>query len=835
MINNKSRSHYHIIKVILFWSVLTFIILISREPINEFIVEHIKYFEFDKILTKVLFFILFVISVLFLIKTRKIANCTFTLHLFFACILYTLFRINVIEHDDWNFVSLFGVVDYCSIIWLLFAISFILDFWLLLRNRKAIEINHNLRSFFSDNNPIESKEKDLFGYSEDAESLLNIIVDNNTKAANGAVIIGLSGKWGSGKTSYLNLMKDASLQRQDVILVRFNVWQSHSYEDMAQKLFSSIANGIGDISINSLINDYLQVVVDADISYLSKIVKALFGRKKKQPEVLFKAVSKKIQRLNKTLVVQIDDLDRLTAEEVLYTLKFIRNIANFKHTFFIVAYDEEYLKKQFDKLNIDYSYLEKIFNITYPLPCVRRDYYIDIVKKELIGSLLIDVEVESTVEKFLEVIAYHLTLRNAKRLASSIQSGLSMLKDEDGEITVNLLDYMLVQYLQQINRQAYDFLANFKDDEHIIKTKSIKLDGLFYTLNTDKGSFVKPEQMTDEEYLKRLTNDIGENNLKLTYKIFKTLFDTSRKTILGFSYINSFPLYFNRVFDRKLITKKEFSNSFNKGKEVFIENLKQWHKNNDRPILSRLIANYPCNSEAEWISLFESTLCLTPKSFIDFRYNHLWAKEWDFIPTPAINTLAYGTKDERTIICNAIYNFFLDSEVLALDSKEIIQRKFALFLNNRREYFDYAALSYWKKKKYNTREVFELYWNLYLQKGASYKDFDNDFWHYIDYIVYDTDKIELRGIAQNHIKVNIEEFMMNYPIDCMSSYPNMHSLFKEYAVVNNSIHSSEEWMQGFYDFLNTIPDKSPTLVSYIKAFEEYVKSQNKSIKVVKQE
>ncbi len=833
---NKAQQIYPWMKIVLLWAFIYFLVLISREQLNVFIEKYIACWDFDDVLTKILFVLILAISTVGIIKGRKIANCKFTLHLLFASALYILFRFNLIEHNNWILVPFVGVFYYCDTLCLLFVISFMQDIWLTLRNRKKEETNFDSRLQFPDNNPVQSKEKDLFGYSADAESLLNIIVNKRASANNGAVIIGLSGKWGSGKTSYLNLMKEAALQRQDIILVRFNVWQSHSYEDMAQKLLSSIANGIGDISIKSLINDYLQVVVDADISYLSKIVKALLGQKKKQPDALFDAVSDKIYELNKTLVVQIDDLDRLTAEEILYTLKFIRNIADFKHTFFIVAYDDEYLKKQFDELKIDDSYLEKIFNITYTLPYVRKDDYIDIVKNELIDSLLIDADVKSTVEKFLEVIDYDLTLRNAKRLASSIHAGLSMLKDEDGEITVDLLDYMLVQYLQQVNPKAYDFLANFKDNEGWVKTKSIQVNGLLYSLNKHKGFVTERKELTDEEYIdERLSKDVGENNIQLTYKIFKALFDSNRESISGISYLNSYPLYFSRTFDKKLITKKEFSNSFRKSSEFFIERLRQWHINNDRPMLSRLIANYPCSTEAEWITLFDSTLCLTPESYIDFRYSRFLDNEWDFIPTPGINILQHGSKEERTTICRAIYAFFLDSDVLALDSKDILQRKFALFINNKRVYFNEETLSYMGKKELNARNIFELYWNLYLQKGASYQEFDNDFWYYIDDAVYGMDKIELREIAKNHIKANIEDFMVNYPMDHMSSYPDMHSLFKEYTVVNNSIHSSEEWMQGFSDFLNTIQEKSPVLESYIKTFEEYVKSQNKSIKVIKQE
>ena len=131
----------------------------------------------------------------------------------------------------------------------------------------------------------------------------------------------------------------------------------------------------------------------ADI-HLSNITSIVKGDREKNPEELFQIISKQIKALNKTLIVQVDDLDRLTSEEVLYTLKLIRNIADFSNTFFIVACDEEYIKDQLGEINIKESYLEKIFNIVYPLPVISKSKQIELIKNLLINSIYLDVNTE---------------------------------------------------------------------------------------------------------------------------------------------------------------------------------------------------------------------------------------------------------------------------------------------------------------------------------------------------------------------------------------------------------------------------------------------------------
>lgn len=811
------------IGIIWFWCIVFFLIILFEEKINTFASKCMLYWNPDDILSKISFALIALLSGYFLMRKIKIRNFSLLLNAIFACIIYSLFRFNAIEHTSWNFVPICGFVKYADIVWLSLIISIIRPYVVKI-NWKNNSNRVKPVSKLSNNSAIESEADDWFGYKADAKGLLKEIVNSKANVENGALIIGLIGKWGKGKTSYLNLMRNQAMTQRDVILIRINVWQSHSYKDMAKKLLSAIANGIDDISLKNLINDYSKAIIDADISVLSKLVRLVSIGKPRQPEELFDIVGKKIKDLNKCLIVQVDDIDRLTGEEILYTLKFIRNIASFRNTFFIIAYDEEYLKQQFCELKIDESYLEKIFNVIYPLPAVRKEEYTDIVKKELVHSLMIDADIKKVIDEFMKVIDGNISLRNAKRLASSIQCGLSMLKDEDGEIMIDLLDYILVQYLQQINPRAYDFLSGFQDNTGFIKDKCITLQGTIYMINKVQGFGSGKKELSDEEYKKnRLSKDVGEENIELTFRIFKKMFDNSRDTILGISYVNLLPLYFKRTFDKKLIRKKDFFNSAKSGNEVFSKDIKQWYDNYDRFILNNLIAVYRCNTKEEWLQFFESILQIIPKSYLKFIYYDRF--DGKFIPTPGLSVIKKGDREDIEILHKAIDMFFFDNKTLESDSLEILQKKFVLLIWNTR-YYNNLLSRYIKAVDRSDRNVFELYWNIYWKKGGSYNDFDEDLWDFIDEFLNFRDKLDMRKVATNHIKENMDSFIENYPIKDISNYYALRSLFTEYVVDGNRARSSNEWISNFRTFLNSIETQSEVILGYIDDFEKYLNKPN---------
>lgn len=795
------------VKYILFWVAILFVIFLFKNHLDAFICNHLTLLNYDYIGTKILYIILVIIASILLSSKIKIYNSDYLLNSICIAILYLIFRLDIIKHDDWCYASLFGSIKYTDVLLVVLVVLNRHIWWL--SKECTAQISENQ---ISDNNPIESEGDDLFGYFNDAKNLLKIITQNKSKAEKGAVVIGLQGEWGKGKTSYLNMMRVAASQSNNVILIRINVWMGN-YENIAKNLLNTIANSIDDISIKMELRDYSKAIVDADLSYLSKVGSFLFKNKTKQTEELFDTVSDRISHLDKIIIVQVDDLDRITKDELLHILKLIRNVANFKNTFFIVAYDPIYIRQCFRSLGIDDGYLEKIFNIIYPLPTIREEQQISLIKREMADSLLLDGDINAIIEKFMRVIENKISFRNAKRLISDIQCGIYGLKDENGEIMVDPLDYILVQYLEIVNIDAYNFLSKLNPRQIYDLYASIKNNGGVYSINKGKGYLMDSTELADDEYKEqRLKKDIGEYNIDLSYRILEELFNKDREGIARIKYVNFQPLYFNRSFDTRLIGRKKFVNSFNAGEEIFVQDLKNWYGSNDRFALSRLIANFKCETQKDWMNFLEAILNIVPISYTkSLRMDRDYT---EFIPSPGLDLITSGTDaTKKIILCDAIGTFFFDNMILKRESLDILQRKLALYLSNREMYI--KLLSYTSEQGVEEINIFKLYWTTYIDNSGSYDSFDEDFWYYANQFNLQ-EKLKLKGILREHIKDNINDFMRHYPISNIVNNPWFHSVFFEYTSDEGKSYINESaWVKSFISFLESIEDKSSELLTYI--------------------
>lgn len=110
---------------------------------------------------------------------------------------------------------------------------------------------------------------------------------------------------------------------------------------------------------------------------LAFLAGVLDKRRKKSISSVKSLVSQYLKQYGKIIPVLIDDLDRLTADEISDVLKLIRNTADFPNIVYIAAYDKSYVCEQLErKRMIENSsvYLEKFFSVEFILPKLD-DYY----------------------------------------------------------------------------------------------------------------------------------------------------------------------------------------------------------------------------------------------------------------------------------------------------------------------------------------------------------------------------------------------------------------------------------------------------------------------------
>src|SRR5947207_12461764 len=89
-------------------------------------------------------------------------------------------------------------------------------------------------------NPIPNKEKDLLHRYPLAKSIAGMI--NNFKD-NDSLVIGVEGEWGSGKTSFINLILE-DLRTTNALLITFNPWNFSDQNELIKDFFDSIIDAL---------------------------------------------------------------------------------------------------------------------------------------------------------------------------------------------------------------------------------------------------------------------------------------------------------------------------------------------------------------------------------------------------------------------------------------------------------------------------------------------------------------------------------------------------------------------------------------------------------------
>lgn len=236
-----------------------------------------------------------------------------------------------------------------------------------------------------DDSHIESIRSDELGRKRLAEFVAKHIV--NTKSDR-SFAIGINAKWGDGKTSFQFMLGEV-LKESDprIVLLNFNPWKSADESKIVQDFFELYSGEIRvyDARLGNRISRYGRKLLAGEGSLLLRLMGSFLVGSTNQEE-LFNEINEGLEVVNRKIVVFIDDLDRMSSREILEIVKLIRNSANFRNTFFVVGYDEEYVYNALGSHN-DYgntNFLEKIFQIQFDLSSVDES----IIKRKLLESLV---------------------------------------------------------------------------------------------------------------------------------------------------------------------------------------------------------------------------------------------------------------------------------------------------------------------------------------------------------------------------------------------------------------------------------------------------------------
>jgi hypothetical protein len=487
-------------------------------------------------------------------------------------------------YPAWNFTSfsIWEEIKYLDIIIFLGVLSAIVVFFkCTIGKKKTLSKN----SLFEDN-PIVQVKNDKLGYGEYASIIASKVKSSHFK---NSFAIGINGKWGAGKTSFMNFIK-ADLKDEDIIEIDFSPWSSNSSQLIVQDFFETVQENISrhHSSFSRLLRSYSNKLVSLKDNSVAQSIQTSIHTLSgfESLGTLLREINEALIKIDKKLVIYIDDLDRLDYTEIVEVIRLIRNTANFHNTFFIVAYDRSYIVSALKKHNSfnKEQFLEKIFQIEVTLPLFETDVFrhklLDSLKEKL--PLTIHSELESIIIGTPSEFPYYLnvwldSMRDVSRLSNILTINFTRLKGEvdlSDLINLELLHIKYPSIYIELHKQKsyfFDQVQSAKSSEsRFVLRKEPRPNG-------STGS----EQYVLEDYLKANAKSlfIPKSEVKKVFDFISTIFSDSllwtQENHLSVVFLSKF----NRYFAYSLLSglsENEFNEMRKSDQETFHKAINKW-------------------------------------------------------------------------------------------------------------------------------------------------------------------------------------------------------------------------------------------------------------------
>lgn len=258
----------------------------------------------------------------------------------------------------------------------------------------------------SQDRPISRNAEDKLDRGPFVASLIRALVrdeqDNGGKLTgrcSSGFVVGLTGKWGLGKSSILRLLELELGSMERVIVSYFNPWLFNGRDELMRGFFSGLreamgrtnkeyARGLADAldrywGAVDLAGHAVSAVLDAHgtagvattswCKWGKRAKGALPKSEKLSPEAERRSLEQKIAKQKVAVVVLIDELDRLEDDEVRAVAQLVKAVGDIEGLSYLVAYDPDRVADALGRGEgaarkaSGARYLEKIIQLPIPL------------------------------------------------------------------------------------------------------------------------------------------------------------------------------------------------------------------------------------------------------------------------------------------------------------------------------------------------------------------------------------------------------------------------------------------------------------------------------------
>lgn len=339
---------------------------------------------------------------------------------------------------------------------------------------------------YSTDKPIDTCEQDLLGRASFSKQLGRAIYDYNGKDG---LVIGLYGKWGSGKTSVINMAVNemitlAEQENNMPLVMKFAPWNYSDKDNLISIFFQSLKNKIElqdnekmKKQVGKALNDYagafdalsLIPIVGSGVAAILKSVAQAQGTNLMQSADLEKTkelLESALVEAKKKIVIIIDDIDRLTNSQIRDVFQLVKQVADFSNVIYILAMDRKVVRRALQEVhNIDGNeYLEKIIQVPFEIPELRKSKLnsiffskLDEVVKEI--SDKIEWNDDYWTDIFQNCIEpYMNTLRDVNRVINTFQFKYGAMYRE-----TSFEDMLAITTIEVLEPELYRWIGNNKE------------------------------------------------------------------------------------------------------------------------------------------------------------------------------------------------------------------------------------------------------------------------------------------------------------------------------------------------------------------------------------
>lgn len=502
---------------------------------------------------------------------------------------------------------------------------------LLLRLRRNNNNNTVLNRFIPESINIENE---ILGRKDYANSIAENIA-NSYPTEKESYAIAITGKWGSGKTTFLKLIQNELIKKERII-IEFHPWRNHESKNLINNFFDLLNNELGeyDPQLGNKLGLYAKQLASIDDNAYFKsidfILRTIYGSI--STDSLYDEINKAIAKLKKQIVIFIDDLDRLDCQEILEVIRLVRSSSNFKNMVFVVAYDKDFVVKALQKLSngVNDTFLEKIILAEFNLPAFEEERLYASFKESLISTL--GAKYHGEINDYFELQNHYVegilkkcifSIRDVTRFANSFKINFQQIESQVlfcDFLNLELIKFKHFEIFQFLKQNYLSLLAKPKSFYPLTSLNKENFDLLWKNnnlRNKEKKNLVEtlflPRNQASSKKVERLIH--GNEKPDLDWNVIN-----ARSIKVGINYINYFGL---RLADVQ-IGNVEFEKILHLDDEELKNRLDELKRTNQiEQVVQKVLAIYPKNVKDKIHYKQLQKLKIILQTMVDVKYTQL--------------------------------------------------------------------------------------------------------------------------------------------------------------------------------------------------------------------